>query len=100
MTSSSADLCRLRDQSTQRRTFGNLLAGFPMIETNFASRGVFTFALVPIDFPDLPGDSGVIERVGDQMQLVTDWYDMVSEGRVRIEWRVHRNWVRVPGDSG
>jgi M6 family metalloprotease-like protein len=100
VTSSSADLCRLRDQSTQRRTFGNLLAGFPMIETNFASRGVFTFALVPIDFSDLPGDSGVIERVGDQMQLVTDWYDMVSEGRVRIEWRVHRNWVRVPGDSG
>ncbi|MFM8016261.1 MAG: hypothetical protein ACKPCO_09390 [Actinomycetota bacterium] len=33
------------------------------------------------------------------MRLVTDWYDMVSEGRVNIEWRVHSGWVRVSGDT-
>lgn len=96
---SAADLCRLRDQSTQRRVFGQLLAGFPLIETNFESRGTFTFALIPIDFADLRGDTNVVSRVVDQMGLVADWYDMVSEGRVKIDWRVHRDWVRVAGDS-
>ena len=96
---SSPDLCRLRDQSTQRRTYGQLLAGFPVIETNLASRGTFIFGLIPIDFADLRGESNVMARVTDQMRLVTEWYDMVSEGRVKIEWRVHENWVRVPGPS-
>lgn len=96
---SAADLCRLRDQSMQRRVHGSLLAGFPLIEKNFESQGTFIFALIPIDFSDLRGDANLNTRVSDQMRLVTDWYDMVSEGRVKIEWRVHNEWVRVPGDS-
>lgn len=99
VSSSSPDLCRLRDQSTQRRTYGQLLAGFPVIESNFASRGTFTFALIPIDFVDLRGEANVMARVADQMRLVSEWYDMVSEGRVTIDWRVNESWVRVPGQS-
>lgn len=95
----NSDLCKLRDQSTQRRTFGALVAGFPNIETNFASRGVFKIALIPIDFADLPGDSSVMSRVADQMQLTSDWFDMVSEGRVSIQWQTHQSWVRVSGKS-
>lgn len=94
------DLCKLRDQSMQRRGYGSLAAGFPVIETNFASRGTFKVALIPIDFADLPGDSGVMSRVTDQMQLTADWFDMVSEGRVSIQWQPHQSWVRVAGDSG
>jgi M6 family metalloprotease-like protein len=96
---SSAGRCRLRDQSTQRRVYGQLLAGFPVIENNFESRGTFIFGLIPIDFSDARGDAGVESRVREQMRLLTDWYDMVSEGRVNIEWRVHSGWVRVPGDT-
>ena len=96
---SAADLCRLRDQSMQRRMHGHLMSGFPVIENNFESRGTFIFALIPIDFADLRGDANVNTRVSDQMRLVTDWYDMVSEGKVKIEWRIHNEWVRVPGDS-
>lgn len=96
---SSAGRCRLRDQSTQRRVYGQLLAGFPVIENNFESRGTFTFGLIPIDFADAQGDAGVESRVREQMRLVTDWYDMVSEGRVKIEWRVHSGWVRVAGST-
>jgi M6 family metalloprotease-like protein len=83
----------------QRRTYGHLVAGFPVIEQNFASRGTFTLALIPIDFADATGDSAVLGRVADQMKLVSDWYDMVSEGRVRIDWKVHQSWVRMPGTS-
>lgn len=99
VASSSPDLCRLRDQSMQRRTYGQLLAGFPVIESNFASRGTFTFALIPIDFADLPGEANVMARVTGQMRLMAEWYDTVSEGRVKIDWRVYESWVRVPGQS-
>ncbi|MEY3452780.1 MAG: hypothetical protein RL574_518 [Actinomycetota bacterium] len=99
LASSLPDLCRLRDQSMQRRTYGQLVAGFPVIERNFAAKGTFTLALIPIDFADVPGDSAVLSRVADQMRLVSDWYDMVSDGRVRIEWKVHQSWLRVPGTS-
>ncbi|MFM7666049.1 MAG: hypothetical protein ACKO61_06225, partial [Actinomycetota bacterium] len=79
VASSAPDLCRLRDQSTQRRTYGHLLAGFPVIESNFASRGTFTFALIPIDFADFRGEANVMARVSDQMRLMSEWYEMVSE---------------------
>lgn len=100
VASSSAELCRLRDQSSQRTSNGDLRVGFPLIERNFASRGTLTFASIPIDFADLRGEANVMARVSNQMQLVTDWYDMVSEGRIKIEWRVHQNWVRLPDTSG
>jgi M6 family metalloprotease-like protein len=89
----------LRDQSSQRTSNGDLRVGFPVVERNFPSRGTFTIALIPIDFADLRGEPGVILRVSDQMQLVTDWFDMVSDSRVKIEWRVQQSWIRVPGES-
>jgi len=97
--SSSVDLCRLIDRSTQRRIYGWLGAGFPRIESNFEARGTFKVAMIPIDFTDLAGDATVATRVADQMKLVSDWYDMVSEGKVAIQWQTHNSWVRVSGNS-
>ena len=100
VASAARSLCKLQDQSRMRTSNGDLLVGFPLIEKNFASRGTFTFALIPIDFADLPGEANVMSRVNSQIQLMTDWYEMVSDGRVKIEWRVQQNWVRVPGEAG
>ena len=99
VASSAAELCKLTDLSVNRLTHGFLASGFPRVEKNFESRGIFTLALIPIDFADLPGDATVMSRVSNQTALVSDWYDMVSDGRVRIEWRVHRTWIRLPGSS-
>ena len=99
VSSSSQELCRLQDQSYQRRRWGHLIAGFPLIETNFQASGTFKIALVPIDFGDLPGESNWRVRVDDQMKLLADFYDMVSEGRVSMQWQVHDSWVRASGSS-
>lgn len=93
----SADLCKLRDQSSQRLQYGALLAGFPALERNFERSGTFRVAFIPIDFADQVGESDPVGRYRDQMKMFSDYYDMVSEGKVKFEWVTTNNWVRLPG---
>lgn len=99
MPSAEVTTCKIREDSLQRRQYGHLSSGFPLLQNNFRNEGTFLVSLVPIDFDDLPGDSEFRARIDDQMQLVSDWYAMVSDGRVVIEWKVHDDWIRVPGMS-
>jgi M6 family metalloprotease-like protein len=97
--SDSSESCKLLDRSKQRTQFGHLIAGFPLIDKGFPNTGTIRVALIPIDFQDLAGDSNVLSRVTDQMKLMSDYYDMVSEGRVAFDWKVQQTWTRVPGLS-
>lgn len=95
--SDGADTCKLLDQSSQRLQFQALVAGFPTLEKNFEKSGIFKVAFIPIDFSDQIGESDPVGRYKDQMKLFVDYYDMVSEGRVKFEWSTHNSWVRMPG---
>jgi M6 family metalloprotease-like protein len=97
--SASVSSCKIPEDSLQRRQYGHLSSGFPLIQNNFENEGTFTVALIPIDFADVVGDSGFRIRVDQQMQLTSDWFRTVSGGRVTIEWKVHDQWVRIPGKS-
>ncbi len=99
ISSSSPELCKLPDQSFQRRTYPELFSAFPPRSGNFERTGTFKVALVPIDWADLPGEANPLSRVTDQMRLFTDYWDMVSEGRVKFEWTTYDKWVRIPGSS-
>ncbi len=103
LASGDREACRLRDQSAERARRRpadvGLVVGFPRIETNFPPAGRLGVALIPIDFADLPGEADPVGRVQTQMTRFSDWWDMVSEGRVGFDWRVHRTWVRVPGSA-
>ncbi len=99
-SSDGADLCKLRDQSSQRLQFQSLVAGFPTLEKNFQKSGIFKVAFIPIDFSDQVGESNPIGTYRDQMKLFVDYYDMVSEGKVKFEWSTHNSWVRLPGSIG
>jgi M6 family metalloprotease-like protein len=96
-TSDGADTCKLLDQSSQRLQFQALVAGFPTLERNFEKSGIFKVAFIPIDFSDQIGESDPVGRYKDQMKLFVDYFDMVSEGRVKFEWSTHNSWVRMPG---
>jgi M6 family metalloprotease-like protein len=96
-TSDGADTCKLLDQSSQRLQFQALVAGFPTLEKNFEKSGIFKVAFIPIDFSDQIGESDPVGRYKDQMKFFVDYYDMVSEGRVKFEWSTHNSWVRMPG---
>jgi len=57
-------------------------------------------ALIPIDWVDTPGSTTQLASLTSQAQKVTDWFDQVSEGRLKVEWTIHPTWIRLPGNSG
>lgn len=93
--------CKLLDRSPDRLNYpdNSLLTGFPLTENNFPAEGTIVLGLIPIDFEDLPGDLLGAARVSEDMQKVSDWYSMVSNGKVAIEWRVLDRWVTIPRPS-
>lgn len=75
-----------------------LAAGFPGV-TIAQKTGVVKWALIPLDFPDLPGEANFRTRIDEQMKLTSDWFDTVSEGKFKVEWVVQDNWVRLPSPT-
>lgn len=55
--------------------------------------------MIPIDFPDLKGDLAWRSRVDEQMQLLSEYFFSVSEGRFKVEWVIADNWVTLPNNS-
>ena len=88
--------CKLKEASNSRGMTG---AAFPSWNTLTPSMGNVKWALIPIAFSDLPGESNFRSRVDDQMKLLSEWYSTVSEGKFKIEWVVLDKWVTLPGKA-
>jgi M6 family metalloprotease-like protein len=95
LASDGLESCRIREASGPQ---GYTMAGFP-VSSRTANSGVVKWALIPIDFPDLPGQPNFRSRVDDQMRLLTEWYSSVSGGRLIVEWVVLDRWATLPGQS-
>ncbi len=96
LASDDVELCRIQEASRSRGMTG---AGFPAWNTLTPSKGVVKWALIPIDFEDLPGEQNFRTRVDDQMVLLSDWFETVSGGKYKVEWVVLDKWARVAGKS-
>jgi hypothetical protein len=95
--SDKIESCRIKEISNQRGFTGS---GFPRMDPPlYASSGTVKWALVPMDFSDLPGDVDFMNRVQDQMDLASEWVDVVTEGKVKVIWQVQKDWIRLPGTS-
>ena len=88
--------CKIRESNKIRN---DLPTGFPRINSRTPSSGTLKWALIPVDFADLPGDKDFMSRIEDQMRLTSEWYQTVSEGKLKIEWVVSKNWITLPGKS-
>jgi M6 family metalloprotease-like protein len=97
-TVASVDLnqCKINEVSSARTP---LASGFPVIDPLTPRTGTVKWALIPIDFADLPGDANFRSRMDNQMKLLSDYMETVSEGKLKVEWVVHPSWVRMPGAS-
>jgi M6 family metalloprotease-like protein len=95
-TSDPVDQCRIQEVS---KTRGQTWAGFPDRTPLTQRTGVVKWALIPIDFADLPGEKNFRKRVDRQMKLLSDWYFTVSSGKLKIEWVVLDKWATLPGNS-
>ena len=99
--SDSIEGCKIQEASQNRANYGDqnyTQAGFP-VSPSTANSGVVKWGLIPVDFPDLPGEQNFRSRVDDQMSLLSEWYSSVSGGRFTVEWVVSDGWVTLPGQS-
>lgn len=92
------DDCKIKEVSNQ--SLSGARSGFPRNDPPlYANTGIVKWALVPIDFSDFPGEADFLNRVQEQMDLASEWIDIVTEGKVKVVWQVQQEWVRVPGNS-
>jgi len=96
VASANIDLCKIKEVSSVRTV---LASGFPVIAPPTQRTGTVKWALIPIDFADTPGDANFRSRMDGQMKLLSEYWLMATEGKLKIEWVVHPNWVRMPGAS-
>ena len=87
------ELCKIKEVSNSRGMTG---AGFPEWNSMTPRIGTVTWALIPIDFPDLPGETNFRQRVDGQMKLLSEWYATVSGGKFKVEWVLLDKWVTLP----
>ena len=98
--SEAIGICELTDKSKQRAGYNQIFSGFPPTpEFNLPRRGVFKVALVPVDWADIPGEANPVARVADQMKTYSSFWEMVSGGRLKLEWVTANNYVRMNGAS-
>lgn len=103
VASDPIDVCKLKEASWARKNWGDdnfVWTGFPDLKPQTTRSGVVKWALIPIDFPDLEGDENFRVRVDEQMDLLSDWFDVVSDGRFKVEWVVADEWVTLPEETG
>ena len=103
VASDPISLCKLEEVSWARRNYPrehtNVWTGFPDLKPKTTRSGVVKWALIPIDFPDLEGEQNFRSRVDDQMELLSDWFESVSGGRLKVEWVVADDWVTLPDET-
>jgi hypothetical protein len=55
--------------------------------------------MIPIDWSDLQGSEQQLQEILVQASTFELWMESMSQGRVQVEWRHQRSWVRMPGSS-
>ena len=91
----SIDTCKLIEKTTP--VFTNVKMGFPLLQPYMKNIGTVKMLLVPIDFADYPGDEAKLTKFNEQVKTMADWYSMVSEGKLNLEWSVAKSWTRLSG---
>ena len=101
IASDGSEVCEIQERSLHRATYPKgPYVGFPRRPINsFRNSGVLNYALIPVDWSDLPGNEKRLQESVKQADLFKSWMDTASQGRVRINWKIHPSWVRMSGVS-
>ena len=89
---------------------GNAITGFGVDitkegnGTNLNSKispaiGINDALIVPIDFPDLPGEAGIKERIISNREAFLKWINYFSSGKLKYNLDYLENWVTMPNNS-
>ena len=95
--------CEILETGSQRIAFSKYqlksISGFPMTHSRLPSKGSINFLAIPVDWADAPGDEKLLREVRNQLELHSEWWNVVSEGNLKIKSALYDKWIRLPGDS-
>lgn len=93
----SIETCKMKDLGSDRTKGSPLAAGFPRMTQLMQNKGEVKWAIIPIDFADLPGEKDFKSRVQEQTKLATDWLSVSSFNQLSLKWYIHDSWITLPG---
>lgn len=100
------ELCKFEDQSEEFLTREERNLPFWMFDyfpnmqeepTFLPSLGKLEVALVYVDWADKRGTPTDRNYYLGEAQLMSDWFDVVSQGKLQINWRVSDEWSTLAG---
>jgi hypothetical protein len=101
----SIDVCKLQTSASKAdrtgRNSGGGIVGFPLVDSDkhrMQVDGTNEILIVPIDFPDFPGGSGLTEQLEYDKKWLTNWYDYFSSGKSKFNVTTINQWLRMPKD--
>ena len=101
-----SELCKFEDQSEEFLTRKDRNVPFWMFDyfpnlqeepTFLPSLGELEVALVFVDWQDKKGLESDHSYYMSQAQFMSDWFEVVSQGNLRINWRVSQDWSTLSG---
>jgi M6 family metalloprotease-like protein len=63
------------------------------------SQGTNNMLIVPIDFPDFPGDQNLDEIISNQKKQLKNWIDYFSGGKLNFNVQSINKWLRAPHEA-
>jgi M6 family metalloprotease-like protein len=87
--------CQLLDQTNNPQ----MEVGFPKAPGRLQSFGTIRALIVPVDFADVVGKRPPAEEFTPMTDGMNDYYYKVSGNRVKFEFQVLKDWVRMPVSS-
>jgi hypothetical protein len=95
----SIDVCKLKNSASTVVAGGSGIVGFPLVNSNkhqMNLKGTNEVLIVPIDFPDFPGGSEVINQLEYDKKWMTNWYEYFSNGQSKFNITTIDKWLRMP----
>ena len=87
--------CQLLDQTGNTQ----MQVGFPKAPGRLPSFGTIKALIVPVDFADVVGQRPPAEEFTPMTDGQNDFYYKMSGNKVKFEYQVLKNWVRMPVSS-
>ena len=92
------DLCKLSKYDNPATDFvGTSFLGFPTPEGRIKPSGTINGVIIGVDFADLPSKSKSPKKDYSYITPpMTKWFETLSRGEMKINWRFNSNYVRMP----
>ena len=87
--------CQLLDQTNNLQ----MEVGFPKAPGRLPSFGTIRALIIPVDFADVVGQRPPAEEFTPMTDGMNDFYYKMSGNKVKFDYQVLKNWVRMPVSS-